>query len=256
MTEQPHLLAHAHYRELAAARYDLAVLPWGATEPHNRHLPYGSDIIETEKIGAEAGRIAAARGARVIVLPVIPYGVNTSQLDLPMTINMNPSTQRAVLQDVLESLMHHGVPKLVILNGHGGNEFKHMIRELQPRFSIFLCTVNWWTCVDPKKYFDVPGDHAGELETGLMMHLAPEHVLPLSEAGDGSERKMKISAFREGWAWTPRQWTRVTGDTGTGNPKAATPGKGERYFRAVTETIGTFFAELARADLKSLYEGE
>ena len=252
----PVLLAHAHYKELKSSRYTLAVLPWGATEPHNLHLPYGTDIIETDRISAEAGRIAAGRGARIIVLPTIPYGVNTGQLDLPLTINMNPSTQRAVIQDIIDSLSHHGIEKLLILNGHGGNDFKHIIRELQPHTAIFLCTANWWQALDARTFFDIPGDHAGEMETSLMMHLSPDTVLPLGEAGKGEERKLRIRGFQEGWAWAPRQWSKVTADTGTGDPKASTPQKGEMFFRAVTEKIGNFLVDLDAADLAHLYEGD
>ncbi len=68
----------------------------------------------------------------MVVLPTVPFGVNTGQLDVKLDINMNPSTQLALLNDVAEVLSRHGIPKLVILNGHGGNDFKQMIRELAP----------------------------------------------------------------------------------------------------------------------------
>jgi creatinine amidohydrolase len=250
---QPHLLGHATYKAIKDASYDVAVLPWGATEAHNYHLPYATDVIECDHIGAEAARIASGKGARVIVLPTVPFGVNTGQLDIPLTINMNPSTQMALLNDVATSLERQGIPKLVILNGHGGNDFRQMIRELKISHRLFICTVNWYTSVDTKEFFDHPGDHAGEMETSLMLHIVPELVLPLSEAGAGSARRLHIQAFREGWAWTPREWTRATDDTGAGNPKAATAEKGRLYFTAVTEKIGGFLAELATADIKDLY---
>jgi len=256
MAEQSMILARAHYRELKDARYDLAILPWGATEPHNYHLPYGTDIIESERIAEESVRIAVGKGARCIALPSVPFGVNTTQLDIPLTINMNPSTQMAVLEDVASSLEGHGIPKLAILNSHGGNDFKQMIRELQTRHRIFLCSVNWWKTVDLNEFFKEPGDHAGEMETSVMMHLAPDLVLPLSVAGPGKDRKPKIKGFREGWAWTPRPWTKVTSDTGAGNPAEATAEKGKRYLAAVTEKLGAFFAELTSVDLNDLYGEE
>lgn len=253
MADTPLILARAHYRELRDSRYDLAVLPWGATEAHNYHLPYGTDIIEADVIAAEAARRASTHGARIIVLPTVPFGVNTTQLDIPLTINMNPSTQMALLHDVATSLEASGIPKLAILNSHGGNDFKQMIRELQLRHTIFFCSVNWWKCLDPKEYFTEPGDHAGELETALMFHIAPETVLPLSTAGAGTERKSKLEGFREGWAWTPRPWTKVTDDTGVGNPAAATRENGARYFEAMTEKVGRFLADIARTDTEDLY---
>ena len=248
------ILERATYKQILASSYEVAVLPWGATEPHNYHLPYGADIIESQSIAAESARIAEARGGKIVVLPTIPFGVNTGQMDFPLTINMNPSTQMALLRDVAASLEHHGIPKLVLLNGHGGNDFRQMIRELRPQCKIFLCVVNWYRAVNLKEYFDHPGDHADEMETSLLLHLAPDLVLPLREAGEGKEHKMRIPAFREGWAWTPRDWMKVTEDTGTGNPKAATAEKGKRYFEAVSDKVGTFLAELSAANLEDMYE--
>ena len=89
-----------------------------------------------------------------------------------------------------------------------------------------------------------------------MQHVAPELVRPLAEAGRGSERKAKVAALREGWAWAPRRWTAITDDTGVGDPSAATAAKGEAFFRAVTERIGGFLVELAAADTGALYGDE
>jgi creatinine amidohydrolase len=189
----------------------------------------------------------------VVVLPTVPFGVNTGQLDIPLCINMNPSTQLAVLRDVVHALESASVRKLVILNGHGANNFRQMIRELQPETDLFLCAVDWYKVVDPRPYFDDVGDHAGEIETSVMQQIAPEVVLPLSDAGTGRERASRIAAIREGWAWAPRQWTRVTDDTGIGNPAAATPAKGARYLQEVVERVAGFLVELAAMDPASPY---
>src|SRR5215216_5838469 len=186
MTIRPYVLAETNWKAVSGTTFDVALLPWGATEAHNYHLPYGTDVIECDHVAAESARLAWEAGARVVVLPTVPYGVNTGQSDIPLTLNMNPSTQLAVLSDVAASLAQQGVPKLVLLNGHGGNDFRQMIRELQARTSVFLSAVNWWTVVDQKAHF-APGDHAGDLETSVMMHLVPDLVLPLSDAGSRSE---------------------------------------------------------------------
>jgi creatinine amidohydrolase len=254
MTDEPFLLAGATWETVRQTRYEVAVLPWGATEAHNRHLPYATDTIQSEAVAREAARQASTGGARVIVLPAVPFGVNTGQRDVPFCLNMNPSTQTALLRDLVASIEPHGVRKLVILNGHGGNDFRQMIRELQPATPVVLCQVNWYACVDPRTYFDAPGDHAGELETSVMMHVAPALVRPLADAGSGAARAFRVAAFREGWAWTPRQWTSVTADTGVGDPSRATPERGARYFADVTARIAGFLRELAGADPAKLYE--
>lgn len=231
----------------------MAVLPWGATEAHNYHLPYGTDTIQSERVAAEAARIAVEQGAGVVVLPAIPFGVQTGQRDVPLCINLNPSTQLATLSDIAESLQPHGVRKLVILNGHGGNDFRGIIRELDPLTDLSLFALDWYRCVPPGEYFEEPGDHAGELETSVTMHLAPDLVLPLDRAGSGMERVSRLRAVREGWAWTPRRWVDVTVDTGVGNPAKATEGKGASYFTAVTRKIAGFLVELDDLDPADAY---
>lgn len=247
------MLKESSWKDVRDARVDIALLPWGATEAHNLHMPYGTDTLQAEAVAAEAARIATDSGARVMVLPAMPFGVQTGQLDIPFCININPSTQAAVLRDITASLEPHGIRALVVVNGHGGNDFRTLLREIQPHTRMLLCTLNWWTSVDAMQYFSEPGDHAGELETSVVMHLAPHLVRPLDEAGPGAARPFRVAAFREGWAWTQREWTRVTEDTGVGDPRAATPDRGASFFAAVTERIASFLVELAATDLSELY---
>jgi creatinine amidohydrolase len=254
MPGRPYVLNETTWKTVKATPYEVAILPWGATEAHNYHLPYGTDTIQCDRIAAEAARLAWERGARVVVLPTVPFGVNTSQLDIELCLNMNPSTQAALLADLVHALGGQGIQKVVVLNGHGANDFRQMIRELQPNTDVFLCAVNWYTIVDARSHFEDLGDHAGELETSVMLALVPELVLPLSEAGAGTERRPKIRALRERWAWTPRPWTQVSADTGIGNPSAATAEKGRRYVEEVTTKISDFLVDLAESDLEDMYE--
>ncbi len=254
MSSRPYVLAETTWKTIRETDYEVAVLPWGATEAHNYHLPYATDNIEAESVAIEASRIAWERGAKVVVLPTIPYGVNSQQLDIPLVINMNPSTQACVLEDVIDSLQPHSVRKLVVLNFHGGNDFRQMVRVLQAEKEVFVCVVNGYQVVPREEYFEAPGDHADELETSLLLHLTPDIVQPLSEAGSGHSKQFRVNGFNERWAWTPRQWTQVTEDTGVGDPQAATAEKGARYFRAITEKTADFFVELAAADPENMYE--
>jgi creatinine amidohydrolase len=254
MPGRPYILAETTWKSVKERVPDVAVLPWGATEAHNYHLPYGTDTIQCDFVAAAAARHAWAAGARVVVLPTVPFGVQTGQLDIPLCLNLNPSTQAAILADLAASLDGQGVRKLVVLNGHGGNDFRQMIRELQPKVRLFLCTVSWYRVADAKPFFKEPGDHGGEMETSVMLHAVPELVLPLSEAGDGAERRPKLAAFREGWAWAPRRWTQVTADTGVGDPHPATAAKGAAFAEAVAERLGRFLIELAAADPDEMYE--
>ncbi|MEM9327311.1 MAG: creatininase family protein, partial [Bacteroidota bacterium] len=172
---RPYLLIENNWKSLESERFELAILPWGATEAHNYHLPYGTDVFESEAIAAESARLAWEQGARVIVLPSIPFGVNTGQSDIYLDINLNPTTQLAILDDIATVLSRQGLRKLMILNSHGGNNFKPLVRELGLRFpDMFICFTNWFQSLDKSQYFENEGDHADEMETSLMLHFKPE----------------------------------------------------------------------------------
>lgn len=252
---RPYILAETNWKNLKDTEFELAVLPWGATEAHNYHLPYATDNFEGDSIAAESARIAWEKGAKVIVLPNIPFGVNTGQSDIYLDINVNPSTQFAILNDIIEVLNRQGIHKLMILNSHGGNNWKSIVRELGLKYpKMFICVTAWYKSLNKDLYFEASGDHADEMETSLMLYIKPDLVLPKEEWGDGKAKKNKIVAFSEGWAWTERHWSQITKDTGVGNPKAATIEKGEKFFNAVCEKMSNLLVEISKSDLDNLYE--
>lgn len=252
---RPYILAENNWKDIKERAIDLAILPWGATEAHNYHLPYSADLIESENIAISAAEKAFNTGAKIIVLPTIPFGVNTGQADIKLDMNINPSTQAAILNDLIEVLNRQKIYKLLIANGHGGNDFKPILRELGLKYpKMFLSYCNWFTALPKENYFEHNGDHADEMETSLLLHLAPNLVLPLSEAGTGYAKKIKIKGMQEGWAWTERKWSKVTSDTGIGNPTKATKEKGEKYFNDVVNKVAQLIIDIANADLENLYE--
>lgn len=252
---RPYILAESNWKALKDAKFDLAILPWGATEAHNYHLPYGTDVYESDYLAAEAARIAWETGVKPVVLPTIPFGVNTGQHDIYLDINLNPTTQLAILSDIITVLNRQGIHKLLIFNSHGGNNFKPLVRELGLKFpTMFISFTNWFQALDKTQYFKEEGDHADEMETSLMLYLKPDLVLPKDAWGRGASKKYKIAAFSEGWAWAERQWSKISEDTGVGNPAYATAEKGMRFFTAVTEKMGAFIVELCKADIDDLYK--
>lgn len=252
---RPYVLAETNWKEVKDRDYSLAILPWGATEAHNYHLPYGTDNFLAEAVAIEAARKAWDKDCTPLVLPTIPFGVNTGQMEVKFCLNMNPSTQLAVIKDIVQVLDHHTMRKLVILNAHGGNHFKQIIRELSLLYpKVFICAINWWQVTNAGPFFNEPGDHAGELETAAMLHLAPHLVLPLEEAGEGKAANFKLKGLREGWVTAQREWTSVTKDTGVGDPRMANAENGSRFFDKATDIIASFLEELHHADVDNLYE--
>ncbi len=253
---KPYILEQTNWKQIKNQHYEVAVLPWGATEPHNYHLPYGTDSLETAQIAAGAAGKAWQRGAKIMVLPTIPLGVqNPGQIELPFCLHTRPSTQIIIFKDIVEALYGQGIRKLVVVNGHGGNDFKPMIREIQPQFpDMLISLVEWFKILDLSIYFEEDEDHAGEMETSVIMHYFPELVLPLDQAGDGNARSPKLTGIEDKTAWMPRQWDKVTKDTGVGNPKKANAEKGKRYVDALTTKISEYFIEMAECDGTDLYE--
>ncbi len=250
-------LSVSAYGHTLNRNYDLAILPWGATEPHNQHLPYLTDCILSHDIAVDAAVIAQEKfNINCMVMPPVTFGSqNPGQRELNFCIHARYETQKAILTDIVASLYTQGIRKMVIINGHGGNNFKNMIRDLSLDYPDFLiATSEWFTVLPTKEYFDQPGDHADELETSVMMYYHPE-LVDLSMAGEGKANAFALPTLCEKVAWIPRHWQKVTQDTGIGNPALATSEKGERFALAVAKRYAQLFDELAHANLDNdLYE--
>ena len=244
-------LSVSNYGTVRGRSYDIALLPWGATEPHNLHLPYLTDCILSHDVALLAAERAAEKfGIRCMVLPPVTLGSqNPGQRELSFCIHARYETQKAVLTDIVASLNAQGINKLIIINGHGGNNFKNMIRDLSFDYPEFLiASSEWYTVLPAKQYFDAPGDHADELETSVMMYFHPE-LVNLAEAGSGDYKDFKATSLREKVAWIPRNWQKVTEDTGIGNPALATADKGRRFAEAVAERYTQLLYDLSQPSI-------
>jgi creatinine amidohydrolase len=245
---RPYVLEEANYRQLLDAPPNVAVLPWGATEAHNYHLPHGTDVIEATTIAVAAAGIAHKRGATPVVLPAIPFGNNAQQLDQVATIHFRTETAAAILDDVCHSLSAQGIDRLLIVNAHGGNEFKPLVRDASSEHEMLVAVVNFWQTAPEaqRQIFDEPGDHAGELETSLILHVRPELVV-MKQAGEGKTVPFGIQALKAPGVWTPRPWSLSHPDTGCGNPAKATAEKGRRYFDAASEAVADVIVAMSAA---------
>jgi creatinine amidohydrolase len=243
---------YAHVK--SSPPFEFAVLPLGATEPHNLHLPYGTDTFQVEAIAERACEVAHGEGARVLLLPAIPYGTETNQMKFPLAMNLNPTTVARVIGDLVESLSIHGIFRCLLLNGHGGNDLKWVLRELHlsTKVQLFLC--NWYK-VSSDVYstiFEQRDDHAGEMETSMGLYHFPE-LVAFDQADPGAVRASRFEAVNRGWVELTRPWHLLTTNSGSGDPRAATADKGEQLTDLVVERIGRFLCELARSPLDDAF---
>jgi len=252
-------LAETNYGIVKNLDYQVAVLPMGATEPHNLHLPYGMDTLEGTMIGEKICEAAHRQGAKVVLLPTIPYGTHTNQMEFPLAMNVNPSTLTQLISDLVDSLVKSGIRKIVVLNSHGGNDFKPVLRELYDRTpaKLFLC--NWYQIFDDvyDQIFERRDDHAGEMETSIALAYFPELVARNDDgtlaADQGKKAPTKFEAVNQGWVSITRPWHLLTTNSGAGNPHAATAEKGEKLVDVLVERIGGFLVELSNAEVNERF---
>ncbi len=253
MTEKQHIdLGVENYGNVKDIQYSYAVLPWGSTEPHNYHLPYITDCYIAHDIAVDAvGKAWSKYGIKGMVLPPIPLGAqNPGQIQLPFCIHTRYETQQHVLNDIIVSLRCQGFKTLIIMNGHGGNSFKAMIRDFTLEYpDITIVNCDWFTVEKREGYFEERiDDHAGEQETSVMLHYHPE-LIDLEMAGNGESHPFKMTSLNEKVGWVPRDWGHTSIDTGVGNPKKATAQKGAKYANVVTDKIALLFKELVTQSL-------
>lgn len=243
------VLYEATLPQLRKLQPNVAVLPWGATEAHGHHMPHGTDVIEATQMGLHGVERANRQGARCLLLPTVPFGNdNTQLLGQVATITMRTATQHAVLHDVALSLVKQGIDRLVILNFHGGNEFKPLIRDVMLDLPIFIVQVHGYQVApyhDLVKISD--GDHANEFETSLLLHLAPE-LMDMASAVDGSYTQSKIPAMaKTPGVWAPRDWQALTNSTGTGDPRQGNAANGKLIFERLVNAFVPLLVQLSAA---------
>lgn len=246
-------LTNTNYGSIKDIEYKLAILPWGAIEAHNYHLPYLTDSILSHAIAVDAAvKVYADSGVNVMVLPSVDGGSqNPGQHKLPFCIHYRYETQKAILNDTIDALERQGINRLLIINGHGGNSFKNMIRDLyidHPNFII--ATTEWYRVENSKNYFEATiDDHAAETESSVMLYYYPDKI-NLSEAGDGnSVANFAIDGLNDGIAWVPRHWDKLSVDSGVGSPHLATRQKGEIFAKEIVEKLSKFITDFATKNL-------
>jgi creatinine amidohydrolase len=182
-------LPESTWTDVRDADADLAVLPVGSTEQHGPHAPLGVDSLTAAAV-AEAGaeRYADEYGGEPLVGPTIPVGVAEEHRAFDGTLWVSEDTFRAYVRETMESFVHHGVERVVVANGHGGNV--DALREACGRFSRdgpgYAVPFTWFDAVATEEM-----GHGGPVETSFVRHLRPELIAESrteAAAEDAAER--------------------------------------------------------------------
>jgi creatinine amidohydrolase len=229
------------------------VVPIAALEQHGRHLPVFTDSL---LLGEVVRRASARLGDRVLWAPLTWLGNSHHHLDFAGTLSASPRVYLDLLTDLLENLLTHGFRRLVLLNGHGGNivPASQTVFEVRQRHrsrtDLLLLAATYWTLGARP---DFPGasfeqtrmGHACEWETSMMLRLDPDLVGDL--AG--------VEAVPFGAAFEPASRAWITQDRSEpghiGNPRVASPEKGESLFLAFTDDVVAFLERVDAWDGRS-----
>ncbi len=160
-------------------REDRIILPIGATEAHGRHLGLGCDHLLAEAIARAAGDRMG-----VIVAPVLAYGMSYHLTEFAGTLSLAPATLMHVLEDLLRSLYSHGFRRVLVVNGHGGNNAplnSAVIDVANELPGLRVKNLTWWTEPAIAQLVDEAagvqrGTHASTHETAFLMAVKPDAV--------------------------------------------------------------------------------
>jgi creatinine amidohydrolase/Fe(II)-dependent formamide hydrolase-like protein len=236
---------------------DLALLPVGSTEQHGPHLPLDTDAFDADYL---ARCVASSfSNPKPVVLPVIPYGVSYHHMDFSGTLSITNETLTRLVYEVGMSAAHHGIKKLIIINGHGGNtpSLKNAAQMINRDARIFTCVDTGETSdIDISRIIETQNDaHAGEIETSTALATRP-HLVDVKKAKkfvpNFSSRYLDFSSSRS-VEWFTR--TELISTSGVlGDPTKASREKGERIWQIMTEHLVRFVAELMNMTLDEIYE--
>lgn len=239
-TDYRHLhLEHLTPREVREGGYDTAVLPVGATEYHGDHLPYCTDTLMAVAL---AERFAAELGT-ALVLPPIAYGMSLHLIKWPWTMSVRPETLTAVVVDVAESLLAHGITRLLVVPAHDGNPgpIEQAARELNDRHGMSVAVFSGWQSLGRQLLagrFDVDLDHGGSSEMSVVLHTAPDLARP-ERAVDRPNQAMNHPVRVYG------PFSNVVPHGYSGQPSKGSAEEGAAILDAIAAHVGPFLRELA-----------
>lgn len=164
-------------------RHDpVLLLPIGAIEQHGPHLPIDTDTSAVTEVAVQAASLLP--GGAALVLPTIHWGLSPYWMPFAGTITLRPETILALISDIGRSVAAHGVKRMVIVNGHGGNAGIIAVAATQlADHGIRAVALSYWSLLGARLAEWTPGDHglighAGQSETSIQLFLQPERVHP------------------------------------------------------------------------------
>lgn len=251
-------LTDLKWPEVQALSKDTPVIfPIAALEQHGRHMPVFTDSLLTNEI---VRRVEARLGERVLIAPLQWLGNSDHHMDFPGTMSAPPRVYLDLLAGQFENFIAHGFHRLVMLNGHGGNDVpgKQVVFELRQKYrarrDLLLLFATYWNLALTPPATAHPGiqqtrmGHACEWETSMVLRIAPHLV--------GDLTKVEPVEFGNPFEPASRGW--IMGDRSApghiGDPRHATAEKGEALFQVFADGAVAMLERVLKWDGQS-WEG-
>lgn len=235
-----------------AAQNAVVLVPVGAMEQHGPHLPVGVDALIVNEISRQVCEAVHDKMA-AIYLPAVWMGYSPHHIDFAGTVTLETETFLQLIRDVCRSIWCQGFRRIILLNGHGKNRdlLGVAVAELKHRPGISVVHFNYWNLVmnylKEWRVSNVGGiNHAGEMETALMLHLYQDLVhmadakqQPIASTSPYLSRDLMVS----GAVRLERKVAELSTSGTVGDPTVATSDRGKDLFQRIVAAISRFLIE-------------
>ena len=211
-------------RKLIKKKKQIAIIPVGSIEQHGPHLPISTDSDIVTEISLQL-----SDKINGVLLPTINYGISDEHFPF-FNLSIKKSTLSRILEDICESLIKNGISRIVIINGHYGNLDSLKSFERKQKNNRKIKVFSYW------KYMDREFDHAGNVETSIMLAISKKVNMRKAKKGfqtDGMSKK-EISKINK---LAQKSFPKVTGNGVWGDPTKSSATLGRKIIKEVVNNL-------------------
>jgi creatinine amidohydrolase len=228
MSTSIYKISNFEFHNLIKNKIRRAIVPVGSLEQHGAHLPLSTDSLITEYI---ATRVVQKMPS--FILPAISYGVSYEHKPM-FNLSIHNSTLSHVISDICISLVENGIKSIVLLNGHYGNMgvLQYISQNVHGKVpeNIRIFSINYWHMMQHKF------DHAGEVETSLVLAISPE-LVKMEKAEPNSKKIFDSKIMYSSITNNPGSFLNITGNGVWGDPTIATAQKGRELLYEIVKNL-------------------
>ena len=211
-------------RKLIKKKKQIAIIPIGSIEQHGPHLPISTDSDIVTEISLQL-----SNKINGVLLPTINYGISDEHFPF-FNLSIKKSTLSRILEDICESLIKNGISRILIINGHYGNLDSLKSFERKQKNNQKIRVFSYW------KYMDREFDHAGNVETSIMLAISKKVNMRKAKKGfqtDGMSKK-EISKINK---LAQKSFPKVTGNGVWGDPTKSSATLGRKIIKEVVNNL-------------------